>query len=331
MPLFLRSPAQFSSARRSQRMAGLCLAVLFCLAASTPVAEAGSASSGFAVGVNIHNSVGLGIDKMAAMGATWVRGDAVWAAIEPAPGVYNFSKVDAFVTYARARGLQVYLNISGSPTWASSSGRLQAVPAEAAWTSFIGTLARRYGTRIGAYGIWNEPNLRWRFWDGTVADYVNILLRPAYRAIKAINPALLVAGPDVGSSVSADPRTFLADFSRLGGYGYLNLVSFHAYADTVALFDASVGRLLSIIPKGKPIYLTEFGWDSRAYGQTTQANDLTGAIAYLATTHRVQVAMIYSMRDNTATDVRTFGLLRYDLSAKPAVAAVRAAIARYRR
>lgn len=268
---------------------------------------------------------------MVAMGATWVRGDVVWAAIEPTAGVYDFSKVDAFVTYARARGLRIYLNIFGTPTWASSSGRLQAIPVGADWISFISTLARRYGTQVGAYGIWNEPNLRWRFWDGTVTDYVNVLLEPAYSALKAVDPRLVIAGPEVGSSVSADPTTFLADFARLGGYGYLDLISFHAYADTPALFDNSVERLLTLLPMNRPIYLTEFGWDSNAYGQTTQANDLVGAIAYLAATRRISVALIYTMRDNTATTVQTFGLLRYDLSAKPAVAAVQAAIALYRR
>ena len=54
---------------------------------------------------------------------------------------------------------------------------------------FCGALADRYRGRIGAYQIWNEPNLS-REWGDEAPDPAGYtaLLRVCYQAIKAVDP-----------------------------------------------------------------------------------------------------------------------------------------------
>ena len=106
-------------------IATLIAAVMLCV----PVgAGAVTPKTPFAVGVNAHTQV-AGVKMMVAMGATWIRGDAHWSDIETTRGTYDFARTDAFISNATSLGLKVYLNLSGTPAWASASGRYQAVTA----------------------------------------------------------------------------------------------------------------------------------------------------------------------------------------------------------
>src|SRR5918996_1294775 len=47
------------------------------------------------------------LDAIAATGATYLRIDVYWAAIEPQRGVFNWATTDTIVDAARSRGLKV--------------------------------------------------------------------------------------------------------------------------------------------------------------------------------------------------------------------------------
>ena len=309
----------------------LALLVVLGLALPASVCADTSYSGGsFSIGVNAHLATGAGLEKMTAMGASSVRADAIWSNIERTKGIFDFAALDAFVAQARAQGLSVYLNLAGTPAWETAGGRYQAVPRVTDWTNFVSRVARRYGTRVALYEIWNEPNIP-AFFDGSPAQYLQTILKPGYLAIKAVNSRLIVAGPEVTITPTVDPRPFLAVLTRSNGLHYADVVSFHAYAGDLTTFRSLVSKILAVLPSGKPIYLTEFGWDAKTLGEAVQASRLASTIAYLAGLGRIRVALIYELIDDPTITAYQLGLLRSDGSARPAVAAVRKAIAHYRR
>ena len=77
---------------------------------------------------------------------------------------------------------------------------------DAAWAKYIGDfmryLIRRYGldeVRTWFFEVWNEPDLRIAFFDGTQADYFHLYEITA-RAIKAVDNQLMVGGPATSGS-----------------------------------------------------------------------------------------------------------------------------------
>ena len=62
------------------------------------------------------------VDAIAATGATYLRIDVYWAAIERQPGVFDWATTDGIVDAARSRGLKVLGILDYSPTWARPSG-----------------------------------------------------------------------------------------------------------------------------------------------------------------------------------------------------------------
>ena len=97
-----------------------------------------------------------------------------WRNVETSPGVYNFSKADAFVA-ALPAATKIIVTIYGTPQfyarypnepgmWPSWPGSLS--PPSAGHMPKVGALVREYlkrswANRIVAFEIWNEPLFRW--------------------------------------------------------------------------------------------------------------------------------------------------------------------------
>ena len=110
-----------------------------------------------------------------AMGVDTVRIFALWSRIAPArrprgfqaedpndPG-YQWFLLDLAIDRVRAAGMSVTLTVTGpGPAWTSASpGRRQGQwkPKPAAYGDFAEAVARRYGSRVDRYILWNEPNI----------------------------------------------------------------------------------------------------------------------------------------------------------------------------
>jgi len=137
----------------------------------------------------------------------------------PGSGSYNFSSIDPGVRDAEARGITVLLTVSlPTPTWAEGPGRPASAqpgswkPNPSDLADFMQALAARYSggfdpdgagpapplPAVEAVEIWNEPNLE--FWlspqfEGKTpvgADHYREMLNASYKAVKAVNPQILV-------------------------------------------------------------------------------------------------------------------------------------------
>jgi hypothetical protein len=295
-----------------------------------PGPVSGAPTSKPQLGVNIHIDSGPRLDKVRDLGASWVRMDVNWSQLEAQPGQWDYRVLDAVLKRAKALHLNVYACLISPPAWASSNRQSNGVPDPAAWRAFVRAVARHSQGRIAAYGIWNEPNLE-ESWAGTVEQYVDVLLKPAFEEIRAADPQAKVAGPDLAHLYSAriDPLTFFLELKRLGGDAYLDVLSHHLYggddlqAKVQGIFFGPIRYrpgLLQMLDQaglsGKELWITEWGVNSQDRSEELQCVWMAEQWAYLSSLRQVRKIFVYHLADD-AGNAERWGLLRADGSPKP--------------
>jgi polysaccharide biosynthesis protein PslG len=279
-----------------------------------------------------------------ALHAKVVRTDTPWSVLEPrAAGVVEPQALafeDRLVADAAADGIKIIMTVDSTPCWASSappsllsrctptrgnSANAWAPTNPASYAAVMAFLAGRYGTRVTALEVWNEP-------DQANQDYLAgpekpqryaALLRAAYPAIKAANPGVLVLG---GSLVGSN-GVFLRELYAAGIKGYYDGLAVHFY--TLAL-----GSLRAIhevqLANGdtRPLWLDEFGWSSCWPRYRTQQEqpcvtpglqgaNLSDIFRSLARTPYVAAEVVYKLQGSVPED---FGVLNAAGRRKPAFA-----------
>ncbi|WP_129627119.1 hypothetical protein [Candidatus Oscillochloris fontis] len=146
-------------------------------------------------------------------GFDWVRQQVVWRDIEdPVAGIYGWEELDQIVNTVNAYGRRLLVNVVQSPTAYNSTNGLPDDPK--ALGNFLEMMALRYGDKIDAYEIWNEPNLAHENGGNIVPEdvghYVEIL-KEAYTRIKAVNPNAIVLAAASSSSGVTNPEIALSD------------------------------------------------------------------------------------------------------------------------
>src|SRR5207237_6827124 len=103
------------------------------------------------------------LDQVKAVGASWVRIDLYWSAIQRnGPASYDWRGFDGAVRAARRRGLAVLGVLLFTPRWARAPGAPARAPPRnpADFGAFAFRAAKHFGARgVHAYEIWNEPNI----------------------------------------------------------------------------------------------------------------------------------------------------------------------------
>jgi hypothetical protein len=136
--------------------------------------------------------------------------------------------------------------------------------------------------------VWNEPNqARW-LRPTTPAVYVRQLLNPAYKAIHEVNPRAKVGGGVTaprGSKAGVSPVNWIRGMGAAGAR--LDAYAHHPYPSTTretpfadsgckhcsTITMATLERLLTEVGRAfgpKRIWLTEYGYQTGAYGVTQQ-------------------------------------------------------------
>lgn len=106
---------------------------------------------------------------------------------------------------------------TGDRTCFSTRSRIGQPNDYGAWAELVSAGARHAIDQFGIdvvrgwyFEVWNEPNLRDSFWDGSQADFHRLWLE-TYRAIKSVDAGLRVGGP---STARAEWIGDLIDFGR---------------------------------------------------------------------------------------------------------------------
>ena len=252
-------------------------------------------------------------------GLTLVRFDVAWDRLEPAARGQRdadyLARIDAVLAQARARGLRPILVIAGTPSWARRGSGSRYTPPDRPedFAGALGFLAARYAGRPGmTYEVWNEPN-QVQFWDapgGPSAPAYARLLKPAYAAIKAADPAATV----LGGSIAFNDHDYLTDLYTQGGVrGYLDGLAIHPYAQgqppeartdgyhSFALAVEQLGQVMAAHGDGAtPLWITEMGWSTTLVDDATRADYFRRAVALVKGWPRVAAfcAYAYSQEDD---------------------------------
>jgi hypothetical protein len=278
-----------------------------------------------------------------------IRVEIPWSTLEPIRGQIEpraLAFADHLVNQASASGIKVVALAMWTPCWASSApasvlrgcrqhGRHRA----SAWPpsdphvygSFVSFLAARYGSKLAAIEVWNEPDQANEiyFAGPNKAQRYAAVLRAAYTAIKSADPKMQVLG---GSLVGSN-GVFLRALYAAGIKGYYDGLSVHFYNLVLAslryLHEVQLANNDS-----KPLWLNEFGWSScwprqriqqeqACVTKQAQAANLANVLRSLAHTPWVAAEMVYELQGSRSED---FGLLTETGAHKPSFGALRSAL-----
>jgi hypothetical protein len=285
------------------------------------------------------------------MHAQVVRTELDWSVLEPRaanqtdPQALAF--VDRLVADAAAAHIKVIATVRSTPCWDSSApAALMAkctpnhLTAANAWpprdpgeyARIVSFLVRRYGTKLAAIEVWNEPDLSKElyFAGPEKAAHYAAILRAAYPAVKQANPQVAVlAGSLVGSN-----GVFLRALYAAGIKGYYDGLAIHYYTLTLASLR-SIREVQLANGDSKPLWLDEFGWGScwphariqqeqACVTPRVQASNIANIFRELANTRYVAAEVIFQLRDYSHED---FGAVTQSGLQKPAFKTLSSALA----
>ena len=200
----------------------------------------------------------------------WRLWDATvdWARVEPARGVFDFTRLDQYVKLAEQHHVQLIYVMGNTPAWSAQDPNAKSnegVPGASSpptdvqdWQDFVTTVATRYKGRIQAYEIWNEANLA-GYWTGSL-DGMLQMAQIAYTTIKHVDPVAAVLAPSVVAQSGLD---WLSKFLAAGGANYTDAIAYHLYStnkspESVLQYYQDVMSLGQ--QWGKAVWNTEVGW-----------------------------------------------------------------------
>ena len=266
-----------------------------------------------------YSRVDATLQEIRGFGVTQVRQLVYWQTFAPRPkskkkpkfnaadpAAYpagTWARLDTLMNSAKAVGVKVMLTPTGPvPKWATKSKRNNLTrPSAKEFGKFVTALARRYGSQVSMWSVWNEPNQpqfllpQYRKKKPYSPVMYRSLYKAAYKAIRSVpenrrDKILIGETSPRGNENIVHPLTFLrgiaclkSNYKRARKCGKLKTDGYahHAYTTrTGPRFvppdkkDVTIGVISRLVkaldragragglPKRLKIYLTEFGIQS---------------------------------------------------------------------
>jgi hypothetical protein len=279
------------------------------------------------------------LDRLEQLGVDVVRFNLHWDRIEPAQGEFAWQDSDLVLEGLRERGIPAVVGIVGAPRWANGGRSPNYAPGAAAFAGFARAAATRYSW-VTQWLLWNEPNqARW-LRPTSARTYVRQILNPGYAAIHAVIPRARVAGgvtaPRAGAGGGLSPVAFIRGMKAAGAR--LDVYAHHPYPESSretpfaggcrncqTITMATLERLLREVSRAwgpKRIWLTEYGYQTGAYGvsQQRQAELLGQSSRRVHAAPRVDMLIHYLVKDEPEVGRFQSGL--FNVAGRPKLAAL---------
>lgn len=243
------------------------------------------------------------------LGVRWVRQPTQWFALESTRGSYDFAGLDLLVNDLHVQGVNVLLTISGSPTWATPTGDNGAPRDPSDFARFMSALATHFSGRIGAYEIWNEPNLALEWGPRVSAPAYVEMLKAVAPVIRAADAHAVIVAAALGPTGYNDPKVGIddvryleqleayqngvyrsvADVQGSHPYGYRSAPELLApersntgeYTNHPSFYFRRIEQQrLAMIRAGdgdRAMWVTEFGWGSGNFPEFSDVSEETRA------------------------------------------------------
>ncbi len=300
------------------------------------------------------------------IGVGWERYTFWWRNIQPkGPSQFNLWATDRDhqINSEVAAGRQVVGLLMNTPDWAAQFPKehgssipqglyLPYTDPKNYWANFVKLIVKHYKGRIDDWILWNEVSIQsgqWKTWDGSVADYAQ-LVKVAYLAAKSVNPdanIVLYGDPywyDHGAffktlmkDLSTDPHAAVND-------DYFDAANLHLYSrprdyqTVITLYNKTMARY----GIHKPLWISEtnaipYNDPIRPYARSGYFGTLQDQASYLIEAFSLALALnvqhieVNRMVDGTdfTAGGEPYGLLRNNHTARPEFYAFQAATELY--
>ncbi|WP_395311183.1 cellulase family glycosylhydrolase [Mycobacterium sp. AMU20-3851] len=295
------------------------------------------------------------LDLMQSLGVTNIRILVPWANMQPLHpdtpfglGGIRWEQLDLVVNAAASRGIGILGVLNSTPVWASANMPINGTPTDFnRFADFAKKVALRYGDKISAYEVWNEPNSV-QFWNSLNPTAYTEMLKVTYTALKQaaaqLGTEITVVGGVVGAGMSINgltmnPVDFVRKMLEAGASGYFDALSFHSYNMTWkfsqtqgnAWQDAPLTQLNKIralldaaLQPGQEqikIWMTEYGMPTNVMTEAKQAEFIKDMIETWQTIAGAGPVFLYTIKDwlngEANNNEAHFGIFRPDGTMKP--------------
>ncbi len=258
--------------------------------------------NGEGIGACAHTSHGNDIDKniQAAKDTslTYIRDELLWVHVEEEKGTLSLPFNYEWIDKANEQGIKPLVILAfGNPLYEAGKvtqaeidagaanvcaipvrdGKVETVEDDVyfqAYINYVDFVSSQLKGKVGAYEIWNEPDIKYfNAKDATARDYVE-LLKEAYKTIKKNDPNATVLGGALAFS-----GDFLDEMMTAGAGEYMDGLSVHYYLGKDAPEGNARERLdekHDILSRygydNTPIWVTETGWANSDIDEQTQAS-----------------------------------------------------------
>jgi len=259
-------------------------------------------------------------------GASWARQDFWWSIANPREGVWEWTYFDQAIDSYERRGIRLLAILCYGSPWATGHNAPTDARGREAFGEFVYQMVKRYGDRVGAWEVWNEPDIL-PFWAPRpdARDYAE-LLKVVYRRAKEANPnAVVVAG-----ALAMPDTRFLEGVFAAGAGESFDILSFHGYGqdsredDFVRTASALRGVMRRHNTPVRPVWLTETGIYTGPAGVTEREQAAALARISLGTVGSGEIDKIFQLTlldwdsDPNVVDATVFrGLLSGKAVPKP--------------
>jgi beta-xylosidase len=284
------------------------------------------------------------VERLKALGLSWVRLALHWMLIEPEPGRWRLDATDRMMGLVQSAGLHSVAYVVGSPRFASAAPAgadyADKYPPKdpAVYAQRLQLLARRY-PQVDVWQVWNEPNIP-AFWQPRIdPEGYGRLLQPAVAALRQVSPdkPIAMAGMAYYSQMAGREGLMLDAMGKLGAYQLKLIACYHPYTAEPEGAEDGARDLLTHVPflnKGlraygaRQIWATEWGWSSYdgpveeqpLVGEDGQAGHTLKRLALMATQDFDRV-FLFTLADLDDPRVgprdKRYGLLRANGQPKP--------------
>lgn len=260
------------------------------------------------------------------LGITMSRMDIPWHLLEPEPGRWMFDSYDRIAADSRRDGVLILAILGTNPKWLELPDGQGTDPEK--FLDYIRRTVTRYRNDIFFWDLWNEPQFTW---SGSKAEFGRVMLE-AYRIIKEVQPESTVVFN--GHPFEEELRSYtLENLAPLNGAIPFDALGIHPYSrprspDANRFLErmSTIHTLLERIAPGKELWISELGWptstDALGVSELEQAAYLQRA-ALLGLAAGVKKFVWYQPYSGESPTYHEseYGLFRFDLTPKPALAA----------